>query len=261
MIVKWTTVKPVIARIVRNVRNIDSDYMADLPEWIAEGIFKLKTHYQLELRQSTVTIKFHKGMLPCEMEALSAVTYNGMRILPGDTTGPLEGVQNTTEGFYSVLKAPSSITELDETDINNLPFYLATVEQLSIAGINYGIKYRLNYNKLETNMEAGELQVWYWSVPVDEDNFPMVPDHEDYQTALYWYCRMMMIGAGHQDLVFNYDKCEYNWEKYAARAIHSVSYPSPDEKQRNIINNVSLIPHQYDWETFGGGGQEQPFID
>lgn len=261
MIVNWTTIKPVIARIHRNIKNIDADFTVDFPEWLAEGIFKLKTHYQLELKTAKVQMKFHIGHLPCNIDSLAAVSYLGQRMLPGDPMNPsMRQSSATNSAFISIVKMPPSVRSLDETDINNWPFYLSSVLALETMTV-CPAQYSVNYNKLQCSIENGEVDIWYWSVPTDEDGLPMVPEHEDYHTALYWYVRMMMIGAGFEDKVFTYEKCEQQWKEYAPRAINDISYPSPDEVKRNIIKNVRLVPAQFDWESFGSQTPEQPFND
>lgn len=261
MVVKWVTIKPVLARIVRNIRDVDGDYLADLPEWIAEAIAKLKTHYQLELKFEKIDIRFHIGKLPCQIDALAAVIYRGQRLMPGDPAGPLRVPSNTANSaFVSILNSPGGSKDIEETDVNDWPFYLNTVEEVALMPISSDT-YRINYNKIETSVKDGQLGIWFWRVPCDSEGLPMVPDNENFKTAVYWYARMMMIGAGYEDKVFSYDKCDYNFNLYGERAINEITYPTPDEKQKTIQNTVSLIPHLYDWELFGGGGPEAAFND
>lgn len=264
MIVQWTSIKPLIARVVRNTPNVDADTLTDLPEWLAEGIGKLKTHYQLELECETVDVKFHLCMLPCKAEAIAAVTYCGQRLMISDEVAPALGSGRHLTApplFESIVRMPGGIQSLDETDINNYPFYLSTIGTLENMGVSSSQFYRPRYNKIETSIETGQLTIYYWTVPHDKEGLPVVPKNEDYHTALYWYCRMMMIGAGYEDPVFRYGDCEQRWELHAGRAIGQITYPTVDEKKRSIINNVSLIPNQYDWETFGGNGPEGSYID
>lgn len=263
MIVKWTNIGQVLARITRNTRTIDSDYSADLPEWIAEAIFKMKTHYQLILEHKRVDIVFHRCGIPCKAEAIGAVVFNGRRMGISDPMGPMGGLgerSRNNQAFFSVIKYPGT-TPLEETDVNNWPYYLMTVEALNTMEIEPNHTYRPKYNIIETTAKEGKLDIWYWTAPHDECNMPIIPDNENYKTAIYWYCRMMLIGAGWQDPVFGYDKCEYEWNIHAARAIAEITYPTVDEKKRNIQSNVSLIPMQYEWETFGAGGPEGIFDD
>jgi len=263
MIVSWITVKPVIARILRNTKGVDSDLLNDIPDWIGEGIFKLKTHYQLQLRVGQYPINYHMVNMPCKIDSLAAVVYKGQRLMPGDTSGlmPSNVSANTDSPFMSVIRFPANVQDIEETDINNYPFYLSTVERLNDMPSSGNQFYRVNYNKIETSIESGDLTLWYWTVPVDAEGLPMVPDNEDYQTALYWYVRMMMIGAGFEDRVFSHDKCEAEWTMYSARAINQITYPTPDEKMRTIMNTTGLIPNTLDWQTFGNNNFEGTFND
>lgn len=264
MIIKWTSVGEVIARVTRNIKGVDADFLDDLPEWIAEAIFKMKTTYQLVLEEKTIDIRFHRANIPCKAEAIGAVVYQGRRMMVGQQLGPLKGLGEQArdeQAFFSVIQNPGSTPLLEETDVNNWPYYLMTVEALNVMQVERNNTYRLKYNVIETTVLEGQITVYYWTVPHDECGLPLVPDNEDYKTAIYWYCRMMCIGAGFEDKVFKFDDCEVRWEKHAGRAINQISYPSVDEKKRNIQSNVSLIPMQYEWETFGQGGPEGIFND
>lgn len=254
MVIKWTSADPVIARVIRNIRVIAADYIADLPEWIAEAVMKTKNYNTVELREYCLKIRFHMADIPCKEETIAAVVLNGERLLPSNSEGPMTAYGGSSENspaFQSIIKLPNGISKIEESDVNNYPYYLSTIGTLKETPVNLNATYRVRYNKLELSVESGNVKVYFWSVPVGDDGMILIPDHEDLHTAIYWYCRMMMIGAGFQDPVFKYDFCQNEWNTYASRAIADITRVSPDEKMRSIANNVSLIPNSNFWGDFG----------
>lgn len=247
MILQWTTSKRVLARIFRNIKGIPAEAMEDIPEWLAEAIGKLKTHHSLVLKHEPIEIKFYHGRLPCSAEILKGITYQGMRLRRG-SGNPVD--------VEDVLRSISYVSNPEPTDesANWVEVYksLPQVNELT---------YSLNYNKVETNIEEGEIWAWFWAIPTDSEGFPMIPDNEDYQEALYWYVRMMLIGTGWQDPVFDYGTCDAKWEKHAARAKNQITYPDEDKVKRSIDINTRLIPVQDYWETFGNSTAEGNYTD
>lgn len=262
MIVKWTTVKPIISRVVRNIKaNMDVEYIEDLPVWISEAVMKMRTVQQLELKYAQLTVQFHMAQMPCDISAFGALLYNGRRMLPTTGVGPIGGLYKATRGtvFTSQIVGPTQSSELGAADINTNQFYTSLAKLNKLVAVDTMNYYRLNYNKVETNIESGELLLYYYDVIKDEEGFAMIPDNEDYKTALYWYCRMMMIGAGYNDRVFDYKACEDRWNIHSVRAVSQITYPSPDELQRMVINNARLVPVDL-WSNFGSGGPEPQFL-
>lgn len=262
MIIKWNTSEPIVARVIRNIKKGDlSEYMNDFKEWIAEASTKMRTFNSVILKPYCVDLKFFRVQIPCKEDSIAAVILNGERILPSN--GPISGIRRGnnfgTDVWQSKLKLPSGITKIEETDINNYPYYLETIGNLKDFPISSINTYRVDYDKIEFSIEKGKVLVYFWSIPTDEVGYPMIPDHEDLHTACYWYCRMMLVGSGFDDPVFSYWHCEQQFEKYAARAISNITYPTVDEKKRNILNNTGLIPNQLFWEEFGAPYSGQTF--
>lgn len=256
MIYKWVKMDEVLARIARNIRLKDESYFADIPEWIAEAVFKMKTRYQYELKYKSIRVDLCQAKLPCDGEALAAIVYQNKRILPSSSDGPLYTPNAPQSGtsmdnmFHSVLKFPSGIESLGETSVNNWPEYVKSsslVESMSIAP---DIRYRINFNKIEIGVQHGHITVFYWALPADETGFPLIPDHDDYKSAIYWYVRSMMIGAGYPDTVFNFDYCFQQWERYADRAMNDITYPTADEAEASSADYNRFINIGSGWEHF-----------
>jgi hypothetical protein len=244
MIYKWTTVKPVIGKIVRDIRHIDGSYFDDLTDWIAEAIQLMKTSYQLELKSTSVRVDFHHAALPCMLESVIAVSFRGARIMDSGSAKPLKSLGYRGTEFKTSIN-PAVSTPGGQISLQSVECMPSSPE----------ITYRLNYNKIECSLESAELEVYYYATPTDEDGFPMIPDNQNYKEAIHFYCRMKMIGTGFKDPVFKYQDCEQRFDLYLGRAIAEITYPTVDAIHRNIQTNNRLIPTQYHWENFG---QSQP---
>lgn len=267
MILSWVTSGQIMARIVKNTRLTDESFLYDIPDWIGEAILKMKTHYALELKCVSLPINMCQVKMPCGIESLAAVLFEGKRILPTSSDGPLMGVFNEETGtsfdnqFTSILYAPCSPRNIDETSVNNWPEYVKSSSLVESCSPHPSVRYRVNFNKLEVGANYGTVTLYYWSVPKDDVGFPMIPDHEDYKTAIYWYVRSMMIGAGYPDKVFNFQYCDQKWELYANRAMNDITYPTVDEVEESLILNNRLVDIGTGWGNFFNVASEGNYDD
>lgn len=267
MVINWVTSGQIMARVVRNTRLSDDTYLEDIPDWIGEAILKLRTRYSLELKCKDLPVNMCQVKMPCGVESLAAVLYEGKRILPSVSDGPLvstekpKGTTSFDNAYQSILYAPCTPHNLDETSVNNWPEYVKSSSLVESCEVHPSIRYRVNYNKLEIGANYGTVTLYYWSIPKDDLGFPMIPDHEDYKTAIYWYVRSMMIGAGYPDKVFNFQYCDQKWEILANRAINDINYPTVDEVEESLILNNRLVDIGTGWSSFFTTASEGNYDD
>lgn len=254
-----------MASIVRNTRVTDTSYYDDAVDWIGEAIIKLKTRYSYSLEHKQLQLDFCLAKIPCAAEAIAAVVFEGHRIMPSASDGPLmprpkRGSDTSMDNsFTSVLCMPKGIEALGETSVNNWPEYVQSSALVESCPQHPQIRYRINFNKIELPVEYGCIDLWYWSLPKDETGFLMIPDNENYKTAIYWYVRMMMIGSGYPDPVFSYDAAEYRFEKYLNIAINEINYPTPDEVEERMIISNRMVNNGTGWSNFFTEAPEGPF--
>ena len=111
--------------------------------------------------------------------------------------------------------------------------------------------YSTELDWLTTSIRDGVLRLHYYSMPVDEEGLPLIPDNENYKEALYCYVRAKMIGAGYQDPLYKDDRdLMQRFETYGRRAINEITYPTPDQKEQQVRTQVRLIPPTNYWENF-----------
>ena len=274
---KSTSVKEVIARIVRNTRLSDSSYLDDMLEWIPEGIDKLQTRFQLESKSKELTIVEHVSQkLPCGLlyiDAIEVVEIDGEEKsgrLPegaeirfpqetgeGDTnlwrSVPIVNVVTFTED--TILDDGSTVTAgtYKEYTNNNQKLYIPkdgsdlTTDYQTGTGYNY---YHQEMDYVQTSFPTGKIKVHFLQRPIDKEGYPLVPDVDE-------YVRMMMIGAGYKDPVFSYEKCSEEFERWGSIATGKITYPTVDRMERVKNVTVRLIPPSNYWVDFNAG-YEQP---
>jgi hypothetical protein len=282
-----TSVKEIISRIVRNTRLNDSSYLDDMLEWIPEGIDHLQTRFQLSSKSETLNVVEHVSQkLPCGLVYIDAIELveidgdakegrlpEGSEIrFPVDTTGQENDIWKSIP-IVNVIEFTEDTTLDDGTVItagiykeytnNNQKLYIPkdgsdlTIDYDSGTGNHY---YHKMMDYVQTSFPTGKIKIHYLERPVDKDGYPLVPDVEEYKTALYWYIRMMLIGAGWQDPIFSYEKCNEEWEKFASRAIGKITYPSVDRMERVRNATTRLIPPATYWKDFHAGFEQPEHI-
>lgn len=249
---KYTSLKEVIGNVVRNTRVQDASFIADIHEWLYEGMDMMQTKYSLGCFSVPLDITFHKAKLPCGLQWIDGVKYNGQRLKEGGNfshrmnNNPMEVI-----GFESrVGKITSQGHTLYATDVT------------ALYGLGCGSdRYFTEMGYMNTSFSSGHVELYYSGIITDEDGFPQIPDNQNYKQALYWYCRAMMIGAGWEDKQFTYEKCFAQWEQlYAPRAIAELLMPGPEQMEHRVDTFTRFIPDQNYYDNFfQSSGREGQF--
>lgn len=273
-----TSAKSVINKVIRNTGyKLPSMYHDDLLEWIPEGIGMLQVTRSLE-RKSTgnadtpgqLLVKNHCVKLPCGFISILALEdVNGRRIPEG---GDVTNLSDPTSFAHSGLAPSDDSTRSTVFNVNPLlhqtsdgtpttepgtgvPIYGQDLEKTTGTGANPGY-YIISGNYLQLSFEEGFVKLHYESLPVCSEGYPLIPNNENFKAALYWYVVMMLIGAGYEHKVFRFGDAEERFEKYAARAMAEISYPSPDSAERVYNSTTRLIPPHHFYEDFFVGSEQ-----
>jgi hypothetical protein len=250
MIYQSTSIKEVIARVIRNTRLQDSSYITDMGEWIPEAMGILKTKWVLVPRYQDVNIYFHKGALPCDLDYITAVEWQGQRVqrMNGARMAEVVRGQITSDSGPEDISVFASDPDTVESPNGNLMFTSDAVPFCSLTDTDCNqlpcatdLWYDVELGHITMSFKDGMVRVHYRGLPLDEEGFPLIPDNEEYKQALYWYCRAQMIGAGYKDTVFSYAHCEAQFDKYVAKAKGRIKYPSPDQMQSRINTLNRLV--------------------
>lgn len=274
-----TSAKRVLADIARNTGGkLPSAYHDDILEWLPEGIDMLTRTSTLETNSTPSVgeggefiVKNHVKSLPCDLVTLLAVEDDSGRIIPegGDITDLRTPTIRYAEGNLSSTRATvfevDPMTHQTSTGLpttapgTTIPIYGEDIRQVT-DNKNTGSYYKISGNCIQTSFECGFIKLHYLARPLGEDGYPLIPDNQNFRTALYWYVLGMLIGAGFEHPVFNYDKTQANFELYAARAIGEITYPSLDEAARINRSFVRLVPPTHFYEDFFTGSEQTQSI-
>jgi hypothetical protein len=285
---KSTSVKEIIARIVRNTRLQDSSYLDDMLEWIPEAMGLLQTRYQLKADNKELKVYEHVSeKLPCglvHIDAVELLEIDGSekvgRLPEGSEIRKPLSADEANKGIWRSVPIVNEITIEEEqtlddgtvvppgiyreyTSSGNQKVYIPKsgqdITKWSPQGVEFNY-YKKELDYIQTSFETGKIKVHYLGQPIDKDGYPLVPDIEEYKTALYWYVRMMMIGTGYKDPMFDYTFCEERWSYFQGRAISKITWPSVDRMERIKNATVRLIPPADYWKEFHANYEQRETI-
>jgi hypothetical protein len=261
MVYKTVSVKEVIARVIRNTgRNLPSEYIDDILEWIPEGIKKLKTRYNLKPLTATISISGHVGKLPCGLVAIEAIEYEGCRLREGGDVRDLENIVDNSlligDNSFELETTPKDYSEESFPD-NSYTEERRGEDLVRSPRDGYANYYKLVPNYIQTSFEEGEITIYGKQFPVDAEGYPLVPDNENYKEALYWYVMTKLIEAGYEHKFFTWQHCWNLFEKvYARRAINEIKYPSVDRVEKMYRAFVRLVPPEHFYDDFRQGSEQ-----
>lgn len=194
MVYKTCSVNRVIAKILRDFQPSHTGWVSDAIEWIGEAVDTMKTGGTYGEKKKEVEIIDYRGKLPCDVEVLLGVSYQGQRL-------PRSGGLN-----HKNLK-DSCVATLPECLSDN---------------------YTLNPNYINTSFQEGCITLYYLGIDTDCDGYPMVVDDSIYHEALVWYVLMKMIGRGFKHQIFTYADAEARWRRYYPQARNRCRMPDID---------------------------------
>jgi hypothetical protein len=259
-----TTVKTVIAKIIRSTgKNLPSEYIEDILEYVPEGIKKLKTKMNVVPLTKVIEVKDHIGALPCGLLSINAIEYCGHRLREG---GDIRDIKQTEDAFLS----GTNTTDLWENDTSEDKDYSSEsypdnsyVEEVRGQDIvrspadSEAAFYKLVPNYIHTSFECGEITVHGNQLPLDEEGYPLIPDNENYKEALYWYVLTKLIESGYKHHLFDWNHCWNMFEKvYARRAINEIKYPNPDRVEKLYRAFIRLVPPEHFYDDFRSGSEQ-----
>lgn len=119
--------------------------------------------------------------------------------------------------------------------------------------IKNDFSYIVNNGYISTSVPDGDnICIMYQAFPVDDDGFPLIPDHYAVNEALFWYItkNLMLGGFSHPDKSINYMLAEQQWLKYCTQAENETSMFDIPKMQSFINQWVQLIPKIDSYKTF-----------
>lgn len=253
---RLVSAKEVLARVIRALGyKLPSTYHDDILEWTAEGIGMLQVTRSLE-KVSTgdidcpgeVLVTNYCAPLPCGFITMIKVEDQyGCKIL---SSSEIENTRSTTSqsaraNVFAVdpYATPTSDGSSGYPTENPNTFVNIQGGDLTSASISStNDYYEIQGNHIQTSFEEGFIKIYYLSMPVCKEGYPLIPDNQNLKQALEWHVIKRLIGSGYVHKVFSYDKADEQFEKYAGRAMNEVSSQSLDDAELAFSNNIRLVP-------------------
>lgn len=278
MIYKLTSVKRVISKVFTDLDLKEGDHrVSDMIEWAGEAVKKIGA-FPVLLTKVTgkgglplLEVSNYQAALPHDLTAINQVAYSENESgpfypmvygsgsfdhnVPNEVT---ESVAGTVPATPLVQLAMDLYTESYTDALARLNNYPATREQLesllatrSVSPTRDNMTGSSNYTYvvapgyIKTTLKNGFLMVSYQAVPVDSDGYPMIPDDESFEEAIYWYINMKLTYPDWKmgrvrDAVY-YD-ARNSWNFYRKQAYAHSMMPNVD--QLEAIKNawLRLVP-------------------
>jgi hypothetical protein len=167
----------------------------------------------------------YKVPLPCNLESLLGIEYNGYRLPPSNSNR-----------FHKPCKA-----------LNNSTFHPTE-------------NYKLNPGFIHVGFETGKITIFMNGVPLDCDGFPLIPDNFNYVDAVTWYLITRL--ALRKDVSFTFQEAEARWETKRGRAKNSVDFPDIDDMELFMRSwNSVLLDTRKAHKFFGEHSNDGPLED
>lgn len=286
MIYRFTSVKRVIAKVFSDLALDEGDHrIADMIEYSGEAIKKIGAFPTLLTKVTgkgglpLLEISNYQAKLPCDLTAINQVAYSASEsgsfypMIYGsgsfDATSPSDVIvtetTNTVPDGTLIELAKDLYMESYEDALLRLNTYPAIRESLEsllltrasasnnrdtfTASGDY--TYVITPGYIKTALKTGYLMLSYQAVPTDNEGYPMIPDDESFEEAIYWYINMKLTypewKAGRiRDAVY-YD-AKSSWNYYRKQAYGNAMMPNIDQLESIKNAWLRLIPeiHEHD---------------
>ena len=251
MIYKFTSIKEIIEGVYRDTAIHEELDIWDVIEWGGEALELIGAGLQYEELIAEVCVKEHRAKLPCNLHLLDSVAYMGnpLKLCTGTFGAIATGSNNSTTNF------------IDGKKVNAEDFaQLATNSSQQRSDCYY-----VNDNFIVTSFESGCLLLAFRGIKIDDEGYPMVPDHVSYKKAMKSYITMMLdrIGWRKGSIPENlYRDSQRDWEWYVKQARGAANMPNADMTDNIRLQWLKLKPSQSAHGTFYTdlGNQERRLI-
>jgi hypothetical protein len=294
MVYNLTSCKRVIAKVFTDLDLQEGTHrISDMIEYCGEALEKiggfptLKTRVMGKDDNPLVEVYNYQAVLPYDFHSLIQIAYSPsvsgpfypMRYATGSfdygstiTERPLE----TVVPLSNIIILAQSLYELDYeaalAKINNEPTTRALLESLlqpsSTTDQSSGLSttsdytYLINNGYIKTNIEEGYLMIAYQAIPTDNEGYPMIPDHQSFMEAVYWYIVMKLLypqwmSGQIRDAV--YADAKRSWNFYCKQAYGVAMMPNGDDQLESIKNTWHRLVEEFNEHDsfFSTMGQEQ----
>lgn len=258
LITKYTSSKEIIENAFRTSGMQEEIPLADSIYWIYECMELLRYPLIYEpkvtgyVEDSRLDFDDYRVPLPCDFHRLEpggiSVNGNPVRL----STNSFRYLRNgECCGIDTVTSSGATFTD----NFGNV--FDSTLGSSNTTGTS-DITATIHDGWINFNVQTGQVCLAYWAFPVDENNYPKVPDDVKIKRAIsdYLIYKMDYIGFRQGMIskdVYKESEKQYFWSIAAAKS----ALKTPDVEQMVIIRNalVRLIPNQtadrHFWQSLG----------
>jgi hypothetical protein len=212
----WTSMGQVIGRAMRRNGLKDTSLIPDLNEWTAEAMELLQLTLTLEHTFEVIESRFHKAKKPCGCAEVYAAEYCGYRL----------GQNNTVRDPRGNFLYTSEFTKVTQMDWHS------------------GEWYKEEGSYILTSFPEGAVTLFFGKVPVDRDGFLMIPNDGSYKEAITWFLLARLDGRGYPTKGYTGPQMDQMFEKFAGRAIESITMPSVEKVEATKNQLIQLLPNE-----------------
>lgn len=261
-IYKYTTSKEIIENAFRNSGTQGDIPLADAIYWIYEclDLIGYPLQYQPKVTGWASNDRYDftnwRVPLPCDLHLIApaGIAVDGMPAVP--TT---DSFHYLMEGLCCGLDQTFNSTSIFTDNFGNMFDPNLGANPSSINNITYSI----NNDWITFNKQEGKACIAYWAFPVDDENFPLVPDEVKIKRALsdYLIYKMDYIAFRGNQIskdVYKESEKQYFWSIAAAKSGIKI----PDVDQMTIMKNavIRLLPnHTSESKFFANLGSRERY--
>jgi len=264
---KTTSIKPIIARVIRNTRLTDMTYADDIMEWIGEGLDRCMIRWKLAKTSKKLTISNHSAKLPCGLVTLNGVIFQGHRLRKGVNTIDIRITRTSEKELTSFFITDTTI---QPSSINSQNIDLLRGVNIVEPAFNEGERdnsperhfYDLQYDYIKTSFKSGFITIAYRTQDIDEEGYPLAPDLEELREGIFWYVCSKLCFTGYKlpDPKIDFVFCDAKSKEYFRKAKNIIKSPSEDDKENEIQLRNNLIPPDNYYESFFIGAEQRKYV-
>lgn len=237
---KKISVKNIIAKVYQDLDLSNDIDIGRLIEWSAEALNKINVYHQLETKYERVYINNYKAEIPCDLVYLNNVGHDGHQL---DKASGGEIFHNTGDNYPYVT--PRAV---NQDKITNSAF---------IYGMSYMFKtgdtFLMENGWFKTSFNKGHIDIQYQAMGLDEEGFPLVPDHESFRDAIFWYIvhKYFYIKAiSEERFKWFYQDADVKWRYYVTQSGAEAMMPDVYTLENIKRNYLQLLPKVNSYESF-----------
>lgn len=261
MIFKNTSIKTVIAKVFTDLDLQEETHrIADMVEWISEGLEKIGAFPQFETRvagkggEPLLVINDYRVELPLGLHSIIQAAY------AEKSEGPFYPMRRATGAFEMV---PNMTKTILPTPPDTQPIHEQVDEKRNTTSFVDDITYNVQGGYITTNIKQGYILLSYNSIPLDAEGFPLIPDNISFIEALYWYVVMKLYyprwrRGEIRDAVY-YD-ARRSWNFYCKQAYGAAMMPDADTLESIKNTWLRLVPDINAQNAFHSTAGEQQKI-